>query len=390
MPGFELIGAEERQAVIDVFDKGGGVLFKHGFDALRNGSFKVREFQDAFGRHFGAKHCQAVTSGSTALKVALEALGVVKGDEVITQAFTFVATVEAITEVGAVPIITEVDETLNMVPADFERKITPRTKAVIPVHMYGSAAPLDDIMAIAKRRGILVLEDAAQALGGEYKGRKLGSIGDAGTFSFDYGKTLTTGEGGMIATSSKAVFDAAREFADHGHEENPALPRGEDTRKRRGFNYRMMELQAALGLAQLKKVDGAIKTQKENKRRIKDAVRGVKNITFRQFADEAGETGEVLVFFVENIPAKDKFVAALKAKGIGTKNLPDAINWHFAGTWEHIFKEVPYYQGKDVSKMFPASEAILRRAISIPIMIKMDDARIAHIVASIKDIAAGV
>lgn len=388
MPGFELIGEEEKQAVIDVFEKGGGILFKHGFDGLRNGSFKVREFQEAFAGHFGVGYCQAVTSGSTALKVALEALGVVKGDEVITQAFTFVATVEAITEVGAVPVIAEVDETLNMDLADLERKITKKTRAVIPVHMYGSAARMDEIMALAKRHGLLVLEDAAQALGGEYKGRKLGTIGDAGTFSFDFGKTLTTGEGGMIATHSKAVYDAAREYADHGHEDNPKLPRGEDTRKRRGFNYRMMELQAAIGLVQLKKVDGAIKAQKSSKKRIKDALKGVPGIRFRRFADEAGETAEVLVFFVKDIPAKDKFVAALKAKGIGTKNLPDAIDWHFAGTWEHIFKEVPEYAGKDVSRMFPASEAILRRAISIPIMIKMDDQRIRHVIDSIKEIAA--
>jgi 8-amino-3,8-dideoxy-alpha-D-manno-octulosonate transaminase len=277
-----------------------------------------------------------------------------------------------------------------MDPADLEKKITRKTKAVIPVHMYGSAARMDEILAIARARKLLVLEDAAQAVGGQYKGRRLGTLGDAGTFSFDFGKTLTTGEGGMIGTDRKEVYDAAREFADHGHEDNPKLPRGEDTRKRRGFNYRMMELQGAIGLAQLKKLEGALKTQKENKRRIKEAIRDVQGIEFRRFADEPGETADVLVFFVKDVPTKDRFVLSLKEKGIGTKNLPDAINWHFAGTWQHIFKEVPEYSGKDVSKMFARSEGILRRAISIPIVIKMDDKRIEHVIGSIREIAAKV
>lgn len=390
MPGFELIGKEERQAVLDIFDKYGAILFKHGFDNLRNGSYKVEEFEKEFAKYLGCRYAQAVTSGTAALKVALEAIGVRRGDEVITQSFTFVATVEAIIEAGAVPVITEIDETLNMDPEDLKKKITPKTKAVIPVHMYGSAANLDKIMMVARFHNLLVLEDVAQAMGGSYQQKKLGTIADAGAFSFDFGKALTTGEGGMISTNKKEIYDAAREYSDHGHEDNPNLPRGEDTRKRRGFNYRMAELQAAIGLVQLNKLDAAIKQQKINKRKIKDALKDIENITFRSFADEEGETADVLVFFVSDIAIKDKFVKHLKEKGIGTKNLPDAINWHFAGTWDHIFREIPEYNKVDIAKQFKKSEDILRRAISIPIFVNMTEERISFIIESLKEIASKI
>jgi len=388
MPGFELIGRDERQAVLDTFDKFGGILFKHGFDNLRNGSYKVKEFQGAFARYLDCFYAQAVTSGTAALKVALEALGVRRGDEVITQAFTFVATVEAIVEVGAIPIITEIDETLNMDPQDLKNKISAKTKAIIPVHMYGAAADMDAIMKIAKKHNLLVLEDVAQAIGGTYHGKKLGTIGNAGIYSFDFGKSLTTGEGGMVATNEKSVYDAAREYSDHGHEDNPMFPRGQDTRKRRGFNFRMMELQAAIGLVQLSKLDEAIKLQKESKKKLKDSINSFQAMKPRKLVDEEGETADALVFQVDSVKVKEKFVKLLKQKNIGTKNLPDAIDWHFAGTWDHIFKEIPYYDNVNFKSCLKRSEDILRRSISIPIFIKMNDERIDHIKSSIKEIAS--
>ena len=141
MPGFELVGPEEQAAVNEVFEKAGGVLFRHGFDVLRHGSFKVVEFERRFADAVGMRYAQAVTSGTAAVKVALKALGVRPGDEVITQCFTFVATAEAILELGATPVFTQIDAILNMDPEDLERRITPRTKAIVPVHMLGSAAP---------------------------------------------------------------------------------------------------------------------------------------------------------------------------------------------------------------------------------------------------------
>ena len=204
MPGYELIGEEERAAVNEVFDDG-GVLFRRAFDSMRNGRYRVEEFEKAFAEKMGVRHCLAVTSGTSALKVGLKALGVGPGDEVITQCHTFVATVEAILECGADPVITEVNWTLNMDPNDLESTITDKTKVILPVHMLGVSAQMNEIMQIADKHGVAVLEDAAQALGASYQGKYLGTIGKVGAFSFDHGKVLTTGEGGMVVTNDEAV-----------------------------------------------------------------------------------------------------------------------------------------------------------------------------------------
>ena len=204
MPGYEWIGKEEQQQIQDVMNT--GVFFRYEFPNERKGIYKVREFEENFARYMGAAHAHAITSGSTALKVALAVLGVKPGDEVITQGFTFVATFEAIIEAGAVPIPGEIDYTLNLDPADFEKKITEKTTAVIPVHMLGAPARIREILEIAQKHGLKVIEDTAQALGASVGGKKVGTWGDMGTFSFDYYKTLTTGEGGMVVTNDRDLY----------------------------------------------------------------------------------------------------------------------------------------------------------------------------------------
>jgi 8-amino-3,8-dideoxy-alpha-D-manno-octulosonate transaminase len=378
MPGYELIDERERQAVNDVFDNG-GVLFRHGFDAMRNGMYKVREFEQVFAAKFGVRHAQAVSSGSAALWVGLRALGVGPGDEVITQSHTFVATVEAIQECGATPIVTDIDWSLNMDPGDLERKITRKTKAIVPVHMLGVAAKMQEIMEIANRYGIPVLEDTAQGLGGSYRGRHLGTIGKVGAFSFDHGKVLTTGEGGMVITDNEATYRLARSYHDHGHDYNPAVPRGEDTRSvPGGFNYRMMELQGAIGLVQLGKLEYALERQRANKRRLKAALADAPDIRFREIPDAEGDAGDCLVFFLET-PARARSIAReLQRQGIGFKNLPDALLWHFTGTWTHIFPRLGHYRDVALGELWSRSDRILRTAIAVPVYIKMDEPRIEH------------
>ncbi|MGA2935087.1 MAG: DegT/DnrJ/EryC1/StrS family aminotransferase [Methanomicrobiales archaeon] len=371
MPGFELMGREEREAVNEVFDRG-GVLYRYGFDEMRQHVFKVAEFEAAFAGKFGVRHAQAVTSGTAALKVALKAMGIGPGDEVITQCHTFVATVEAIIEARATPVISEVDRSLNMDPGDFEAKISSRTRAVIPVHMLGSPARMREILSIAGRNGIMVLEDAAQAPGGEYLGKKLGTLGTAGCFSFDYGKVITTGEGGMVVTDREDVYRKAREYTDHGHEYNPLVPRGEDTRTGWGFNYKMMELQGAIGLAQLKKLDDALQRQRENKRKIKEGIRDLPGISFREIPDPRGEIGDALVFFLDDAASALRCAAQLRGDGIGTKNLPDAIQWHYAGTWDHMLAFFERYRGRDLMREWPVSTDLISRAIALPVLIRMD------------------
>lgn len=389
MPGFELIDERERAAVNEVFDRG-GVFFRHGFDAMRKHVFKVREFEDAFAAAMGVRYAQSVTSGTAALKVGLKALGIRPGDEVVTQAHTFVATVEAIQECGAVPIITDIDWSLNMDPGDLARRITPRTRAIVPVHMLGVPARMDEILRIAGEAGIPVLEDTAQGLGGQYRGKALGTLGTVGTFSFDHGKVLTTGEGGMVVTNDEQLFLRARAYHDHGHESNPKFPRGEDTRQEGGFNYRMMELQGAIGLVQLSKLPHALERQRANKAQIKQALAQLPGIRFRELPDGQGDAGDCLVFFLDTPEAARTVAADLAKDGIGFKNLPGAVDWHFAGTWDHLLKGHPVYGSGPASQFWPESERILRSAIALPIMVRMEPAQIEKIIATVTRVLEAV
>lgn len=381
MPGAELIEKEELDEIKDVFDKG-GVLYRYGLPEARS---KVRQFEKEFQRKLNVKYAHAVTNGTSALLAALRALDIKPGDEVITQSFTFIATVEAIIERGAIPVITEVNKTLNMDPGDLESKITTATKAIIPVHMAGAPAQMDEIMSIARKHDILVLEDAAQAVGGTYRGKHLGTIGDIGIFSFDYGKPLTTGEGGMIVTNDESLFLTARAYSDHGHEQNPNLPRGRDTRQISGLNFRMMELEGAIGLAQLRKLDYIVKRLRENNKKVKEGIEDLPKIEFREIPDPEGEVGDSLIFFLENRRAAEKFAELFREKGYNTKNLPDAIDWHFSGTWDHIFRNYSRYKGKDLEKFWKTSADLLRRAIAVPILVKMNDDEINRLTDAIRE-----
>lgn len=385
MPGFELIDNKEKKAVNELFEKS-GVLFRHGFDKQRKGIYKVIEFEKKFARKFNVPYARAVSSGTAALLVALKAMGVKAGDEVITQSFTFVATVEAIIEAGAVPVITEINETLNMDPVDFEKKITKKTKVVIPVHMLGGSAEVHEIMKIAKKHKILVLEDAAQALGAEYKGKKLGTIGDAGIFSFDFGKTMTTGEGGMVVTKNKKIYDLAKEYSDHGHQNNVKLPRHEDSRRISGFNFSMTELQGAVGLVQLEKLNYMIKNQRHNSQKIQEGLKEIKGIEFRKSADAKGDSKDTLIFFVESEKRAKAIGKKLMDSGIGVKNIPSAMSWHFAGTWDHMLLQFSRYKNKKLKNVWKKSYNIVSQAVALPIMVEMPGAKINNMIKIVKKI----
>jgi 8-amino-3,8-dideoxy-alpha-D-manno-octulosonate transaminase len=370
MPGYELLGAEELTEVTEVFSRG-GVLFRHGFDNLRNNCYKVKEFENAFAAKFGAKGALAVTSGTAALRVAIAALEIGPGDEIITQTFTFVATVESIIESGATPICAEIDDTLNMDPSDLEKKISKKTKAVIVVHMLGVPARLREIVQICKRHGIPLIEDTAWGCGGALDGKPLGTWGDIGTFSFDYAKIITTGEGGMLLTNDLKLHLKAAAWHDHGHENNPSVPRWEDTRSSSGFNYRMMELQGAIGLAQLKKLDFVVKSQRENMTLIRNEIEGLNGVKLRKIIDGAYETADALVIFLETIEQAKRCREALLHFGLSTKILPEAYSWHFAGTWGHM-PELVSANGGHLESSFKQSKELLRRAVALPIKVKME------------------
>jgi 8-amino-3,8-dideoxy-alpha-D-manno-octulosonate transaminase len=385
MPGFELIGPEEQAAVDEVFQQG-GVLFRHGWDGQRRGRYRVLEFERAFAEHLGARHALAVTSGTAALKVALVALGVRPGDEVITQAFTFVATVEAILDVGAVPVVVNVDDTLNMAPDEFERAITPRTRAVVPVHMLGVAARIDRIRAIARAHGLSVLEDNCESLGATWDGRPLGAGSEATAYSFDFGKVITTGEGGMVTTDDDHIYALACEYHDHGHENNPAVPRGRDTRRIAGFNYRMGELPAAVGLAQLRKLPELVRRNRENRAALSAGLARMGKFEFRAIPEPCQPLDDAVIVLLPSAKTAQEFARRMAERGLATKNLPDAMDWHFAGTWEHIFGRFGISPDELWTALLPSYER-LARCVALPVMVRDTPARIAGVLQHLEDIA---
>ena len=358
MPGFELIDNTELKAVISIFKKG-GVLFAHGFEKIRK-NFHVREFENKASTFFKCKHALAVTSGTAAIKIALKALGVKPGDEVITQAFNFIATIEAILDVGAKPILVNVDRSLNMDIKELKKKITKKTKVVLPVHMLGYPCDMRNIKKICKKNKIKILEDNCESIGGRYEKKFLGVIGNIGVLSLDFGKTITTGEGGMILTQSSKYHNYCRQYHDHGHKNVKNLSRGNDKVSIAGFNYRMTELQGAIGKVQLKKLNSLLI---DNKKKFKILKENISNFSHREMPKNGESNFDNFIFYVKNNYEKKRVLKILKKNKIGTKNLPDAIKWHCAYYWKHIFKK------KELNNIL-VTKKILDKAIAIPIFFK--------------------
>jgi dTDP-4-amino-4,6-dideoxygalactose transaminase len=377
MAGAELIGREELAEIQELFSREKTTLYRYA-----PGNYKAREFEEKFATYMGVKYAHAVSSGTAAIHCALAGAGVGPGDEVITTAWTFIAPVEAASALGAVPVPVEIDETYHLDPLEVEKAITPRTKAVVAIPMW-APPKMDELAALCEKRGILLIEDAAQALGASYKGRKLGTIGKVGSFSFDAGKTLHVGEGGMIVTDDKDIYDRVAEFSDHGHMHIPGLPRGKDPRRAKGLNYRLSEVTAAIGLAQLGKIDYILSRAKENKLKIKERISHLDNLMMRPFTDEPGSQGDTLIFRLRDRQTALQFEAHLTEHGFGTKILPEAIDWHYAGVWDHLLKAYDRYRDADLEQLWPKTGELLRSSICLNIPVLMDDAVIDGLVNAI-------
>ena len=362
-PGNELIDKKELNEIKKIFTKSNGVLFAHGFDKRRKNIFRVRKFENELSKKFNSKYVQCVSSGTAAIKIALKALGVKHGDEVITQSFNFIATIEAILDCGAKPIITGINEGLNMPVKELSKLITKKTKAVIIVHMLGYSAEIDKIIKFCKKKRIPLIEDNCEAVGGSFNGKKLGTLSDIGIFSFDFGKTITTGEGGCILTNNKKNYLFFKRYHDHGHKLLKKIPRGVDDADMPGFNYRMTELQAAVGLSQIMKLDFILKESKKRFLLIQKIL-SKKKVCMREIYSRSEPNYDTLIFKVKSMNKRKKIVNYLVKSGIGTKNLPDAIKWHFAYFWKHAIT-------KDQLKNTVKSKKILEQYIAIPIYVSI-------------------
>jgi 8-amino-3,8-dideoxy-alpha-D-manno-octulosonate transaminase len=374
MPGFEFFGDEERKELNDVLET--GILMRYGFDGPRKGHWKAKELETAIMQTFECSFAQLTSSGTSALTTALSALDIGYGNEVIMPAFTFVASFEAVLSVGAVPVLVDVDESLTLNPDAVRKAITSKTKCVMPVHMCGSMADLDALKTICKEHNLILLEDACQSIGATYNGKALGTIGDAGTFSFDFVKTITCGEGGVVMTNNKDIYTKCDGYTDHGHD-HLGVDRGADLHPFIGYNYRISELHAAVGLAQIRKLPKFLEIQKKNHTQLKNIFRQIPEISFRVIPDENGDSCTFLSWFLPTEALTRAAVTEMKAQGILTGNFYwFDNNWHYIRKWDHLKNSVALnklnpLQEEALLKLqttdFSASDAIMSRCVSTAI-----------------------
>jgi 8-amino-3,8-dideoxy-alpha-D-manno-octulosonate transaminase len=375
MPGFEIFDESEKEQINEVMDQ--GFTFRYNFDGMRNDVWKARELEGMICESLDLKHAHLVSSGTTALTTALMAAGIGAGDEVIVPPFTFVASVEAVVFAGAIPIFAEIDETLTLSPEGIEAVITPRTKAINFVHMCGSMGKMDEIKAICDKHNIVLLEDACQATGATYKGQALGTIGQVGTFSFDSVKTISCGEGGAVLTNDTNIYNNAHMFADHGHD-HMGMDRGAESHPIMGNNFRISEMNAAVGVAQWRKLPRILETQRKNKKALKEALKQYPEVTFRELPDEAGDNAGFLSIFLPTEERAREVVAGLAEQKVPAVFYWYANNWHYLKNWTHIHNmtasaKLPIELIADrpdyTQIKTPKSDAIISRTISMLIQL---------------------
>ncbi len=333
MPGMEFFGAEERKEVMDVLET--GALFRYNHDEMRKGKWKARELEAEVKKFTGAKFAHAVSNGSAAVLAALAAAGVGHGHEVIVPPFTFMATIEAVLYAGGLPVFAEIDENLCLSVEGIRKAITPNTKAVLLVHMCGAAADMDGITALCKEKNLILVEDAGQALGAFYKGKSVGLFGTSGSFSLDFFKIATAGEGGLLITNDEQTYKDADCYSDHGHS-HVGDARGMEPHPVLGFNFRISELHAAVGLAQMRKIDMILKAKKANQNYLKEKLSVVKGLTFRPVPDPEGDSGTFLNFFLPTTEMAGKAMAEFGKAGVAGCNYWFTNMYHFINQWDHV------------------------------------------------------
>ena len=337
---------------------------------------RVAMFEELARQVFGVKYALGVNSGTSALMAAYVACGIGPGCEVIVPAYTFYATAAAVVAAKGIPVIAEIDDSMTIDPADVERKITPRTKAIVPVHMAGVCADMNTIMAIARKHNLIVIEDNAQSCGGKYKGRYLGTIGDMGCFSLSSYKVVGAGEAGMVLTNDEWLYTRATSQHD-----TAACWRPDRYAKERqpgelfcGENYRMSELEGTVNWVQLQKMEAQSRQYNSNMRRIVAGLDAFPKTKLRRSNDIEGDLGYALILLAENKEAAEQLASALQAEGVpaGARGARSARDWHIYSYWEQILEQktatkegcpftCPYYEGP----LPPYSEQMCPRAADL-------------------------
>jgi dTDP-4-amino-4,6-dideoxygalactose transaminase len=370
-PGYYWIGKEEEQELLDLIRA--RYLFRYGDEKDPSFKHRVKTLEEEVSRGFGARHALAVSSGTAALIVAMAAAGIGPGDEVIVPGYTFIASMSSVITCNAVPVLAEVDESLTLDPKDVESRITPYTKAILPVHMIGNSADLDSLNSIADKHKLMLIEDTAQAFGGSYKGKRLGTIGLLGIYSFNIFKTINAGDGGMVVTDNEDLYKQAFAFHDQGHF---PLRMGVEVGNRAviGQNFRMTELNAAVLLAQFRKLDRIIQRLRTLKARFMRQIRDVKGLEFRRLNDPDGDCGTILTVFLPDKKSADAVAEKLSTTTVSHSgwhvynNMENILNMHTINPKNNPLKN-QHYKGKAEYRkgMLPQTDRLLGRAINISV-----------------------
>jgi 8-amino-3,8-dideoxy-alpha-D-manno-octulosonate transaminase len=374
MPGTELFGVEEIKEVMDVLET--GILFRYNHDEQRKGIWKAKTFEKELAEYHGIRFAHLTTSGTTADNLALASCGIGAGDEVIVPTFTFIAPVEAVLHAGAIPVFADIDETLCLSVETIKEAMTPKTKAVIVVHMCGAMAQIDKITDFCRKKNLILIEDTAQALGASFNGKMLGTFGKVAVYSFDFFKIVSAAEGGAIITDDPALYELASQHADHGHS-HVGNNRGMEPHPVIGTNYRISELHAAIGLAQFRKLPYILSRQRSNKSQLMQFLSNYPRITFRHIPDKNGDSATFLDLFLENEEITRKVLSAFDRQGVSYAYWYDN-NYHYFRNWEHVrnlktASKLPvtlFNPPQDYASLkIPKSDSIMSRLISIQIRI---------------------
>lgn len=355
-----------------------GLEIEYVTDAVTNGWGKscydyIYKFQNAFAKYLDVPCALATSSCTGAIHLAFLAIGLKPDDEVICPDITWIASVAPITYTGAKPVFVDVlKDTWCIDPSKIEAAITPKTKAIMPVHLYGSVCDMDAIMAIAKKHNLFVIEDAAEALGSEYKGKKVGSFGDMGVFSFHGTKTMTTGEGGMLVANRTDLFEEASIFNDHGRD--PKIPRV-FWMERVGYKYKMSNLQAALGLAQVERLDELVDRKREIFSTYQSLLADVEDITLN--AEPAGTKNSywmpTIIFGTSHNINRSELFAFLSARNIDNR------------PFFYPLSSLPMFEDLSTN---PVSYTIYERGINLPSFHDITNEQLEFVVESIKEYLA--
>lgn len=311
----------------------------------------IDEFERRFSQYCGAKYGIATSNGTTALHLALASLGIKSGDEVIIPTFTMIATANSVTYTGAKPVLVDSEpETWNMDPNKIEEKITSRTKAIMVMHTYGHPCNVDPISEIAEQHDLYVIEDAAEAHGAEYKGRRAGSLSDAGCFSFYANKIITTGEGGMVVTNDEKIAEMARLLRDQAFEKKRFLHRYV------GFNYRITNLQAAIGVGQMDLIDESVDTRRRNAQLYNSLLKDVDGVTLPPEAPWAKNVYWMYTVLIEDSfgMSRDELMGFLREKGIDTRSAFYPIHAQ------------PVYEKLYTGERYPIADELSNKGINLP------------------------